>query len=177
MHVHGILFQVLSRDGSTGLPPSDKGWKDTVLVHPQGRASILVRFDAYAGRYLLHSHNLEHEDEGMMLNFRVSNQTGVEDESSPSTFFFHQNNPNPFMIVQPTTIDFELTERSHVSFSVYDEQGRSVAQLVDDFKEAGQHSVLFDAMKFQKQPLTAGVYFAKMRVEKYEKLIKMVVTD
>ncbi len=152
-----------------------KGWKDTVFVHPQGRVSLLVKFTDYAGRYLLHCHNLEHEDDGMMLNFRVSTPTGVEDEPSPASFSLHQNYPNPFTQAQPTTIDFELTERSHVSLSVFDEQGRLVLRLVDDFREAGQYSVLFNAMKLQKQPVAAGMYFAKMRVGKVEKMIKMVV--
>ena len=34
MHVHGVMFQVYSRNGNTNLSPNDKGWKDTVLVNP-----------------------------------------------------------------------------------------------------------------------------------------------
>ena len=71
MHPHGVHFQVLSR--STGvLRPEDGGWKDTVLVAGSETVSALVRFDAYPGRFVLHCHNLEHEDDGMMLNFEVS---------------------------------------------------------------------------------------------------------
>ncbi|MEQ2009237.1 MAG: multicopper oxidase domain-containing protein [Limisphaerales bacterium] len=70
MHPHGTLFQVLSR--STGmLTPTDGGWKDTVLVNPNETVAVLVRFDAHAGRFIKHCHNLEHEDAGMMLNFNV----------------------------------------------------------------------------------------------------------
>jgi len=72
MHIHGLLYQVLSRSGSTTLPPSDRGWKDTVLVNPSETVRVLVKFTNYNGIYLLHCHNLEHEDDGMMLNFRVS---------------------------------------------------------------------------------------------------------
>jgi hypothetical protein len=32
----------------------------------------MLRFEAYSGLYLLHCHNLEHEDAGMMLNFEVT---------------------------------------------------------------------------------------------------------
>lgn len=32
---------------------------------------VLARFDGYRGRYMLHCHNLEHEDMAMMANFEV----------------------------------------------------------------------------------------------------------
>ena len=30
-----------------------------------------MRFERYAGLFLYHCHNLEHEDAGMMRNFRI----------------------------------------------------------------------------------------------------------
>lgn len=71
MHPHGALMQVLERHGMDMLPPEDTGWKDTVLVYPNETVSVLVRFDDYRGDYVHHCHNLEHEDNGMMQNFRV----------------------------------------------------------------------------------------------------------
>ena len=80
MHIHNVQFQVLERqidrqnrqeyeDISAGFV--DDGWKDTVLVWPGERVRVLVRFENYAGLYLYHCHNLEHEDGGMMRNYRV----------------------------------------------------------------------------------------------------------
>lgn len=80
MHIHNVQFQVLERqidrqnkqeyEGvSAGFV--DDGWKDTVLVWPGERIRLLVRFENYAGLYLYHCHNLEHEDGGMMRNYRV----------------------------------------------------------------------------------------------------------
>ena len=71
MHPHGALCQVLDRNGNTKLPPEDTGWKDTVLVWPNETVRVLIRFDAYAGLFVSHCHNLEHEDSGMMQNFEV----------------------------------------------------------------------------------------------------------
>jgi FtsP/CotA-like multicopper oxidase with cupredoxin domain len=45
--------------------------KDTVLLMPGERVELLVRFGDYAGLFLYHCHNLEHEDMGMMRNFLV----------------------------------------------------------------------------------------------------------
>ncbi|MFF4714939.1 multicopper oxidase family protein [Streptomyces eurythermus] len=70
VHLHLAHFQVLSRAG--GAPdPGDRGWKDTVDLRPYEVVEILARFDGHRGRYMLHCHNLEHEDMAMMANFRV----------------------------------------------------------------------------------------------------------
>lgn len=71
MHVHGTQFQVVSRDGIEARRlATDLGWKDTVLVRPLESVEIVLRF-LVAGNYVLHCHNLEHEDNGMTLNFNV----------------------------------------------------------------------------------------------------------
>jgi spore coat protein A len=33
--------------------------------------SVIMRFGSYKGRYLMHCHNLEHEDYDMMMRFDV----------------------------------------------------------------------------------------------------------
>ncbi len=85
MHIHGFSFQVLERLNSPpalaatarfgqGRVVSDLGWKDTVLVWPGETVRIAIDFThGFAGEqtYLFHCHNLEHEDAGMMINFRV----------------------------------------------------------------------------------------------------------
>jgi spore coat protein A len=70
VHVHLDPFQVLTRRG--GDPgPHDHGWKDTVDLAPSESVDVAVRFSDYPGRYLLHCHNLEHEDMAMMAAFRT----------------------------------------------------------------------------------------------------------
>ncbi|WP_096698851.1 multicopper oxidase family protein [Polaromonas sp. AER18D-145] len=85
MHIHGFSFQVLERIGSPpqvsatarfgqGRTVSDLGWKDTVLVWPGETVRVVIDFaHDYPGdqTYVFHCHNLEHEDGGMMINFRV----------------------------------------------------------------------------------------------------------
>ena len=85
MHIHGFSFQVLERLNSPpqwsatarlgkGRMVGDLGWKDTVLVWPGETVRIAIDFaHDFPGdqTYLFHCHNLEHEDAGMMINFRV----------------------------------------------------------------------------------------------------------
>jgi FtsP/CotA-like multicopper oxidase with cupredoxin domain len=68
VHLHLNHFQVLSRNG--GKPGAyDAGWKDTVDVRPSEAVEIITRFTDYQGTFLLHCHNLEHEDMAMMGDF------------------------------------------------------------------------------------------------------------
>jgi spore coat protein A, manganese oxidase len=70
VHVHLAPFQVASRGGQ-GPGPMDAGWKDTVDVRPAEHVDVLVRFPDLPGRYVMHCHNLEHEDMMMMSAFEV----------------------------------------------------------------------------------------------------------
>jgi spore coat protein A len=71
VHVHLAPFQVLSRGGRTKVAEYDHGWKDTVDIRPVEVVEVLVRFTAHKGKYLIHCHNLEHEDMAMMAAFRT----------------------------------------------------------------------------------------------------------
>jgi len=86
MHLHGYFFRVLDRRNSPaqvrsravdaqGRLATDLGYKDTVLVWPGETVSVSIDFNTpkYPGEqlFLFHCHNLEHEDQGMMLNVKV----------------------------------------------------------------------------------------------------------
>jgi FtsP/CotA-like multicopper oxidase with cupredoxin domain len=80
MHIHGTQFRIVSRSG--GGPNSlrdgihDAGWQDTVLVLPGEKVRVQIRFSSLPGLYLYHCHILEHEDMGMMRNFRITPPAG-----------------------------------------------------------------------------------------------------
>ena len=80
MHLHGGQFQVLERLPAAGFESgrrtvsmgfTDEGWKDVVLVWPGERVRLLMKFGPFKGLFLYHCHNLEHEDLGLMRNFRL----------------------------------------------------------------------------------------------------------
>jgi spore coat protein A, manganese oxidase len=70
VHVHLAHFQVIRR-GNGGPGPFDGGWKDTVDVRPAEHVDVAVRFTDYKGPYVMHCHNLEHEDMAMMAAFET----------------------------------------------------------------------------------------------------------
>lgn len=77
-----------------------------------------------------------------------------------------QNYPNPF---NPTTqIEFSLASIQDVSLKVYDMAGRQVATLVDGLKQAGRHSVTFDAGR-----LASGIYIYRFVSDTHQYTRKM----
>jgi FtsP/CotA-like multicopper oxidase with cupredoxin domain len=83
-HVHDVQFQVLTIDGA---PPSPElaGRKDTIYLEPRRRYRLIMQFEDYtddANPYMFHCHVLLHEDEGMMGQFLVTDDTATPDEPS-----------------------------------------------------------------------------------------------
>jgi blue copper oxidase len=72
MHLHALQFQVLDRTGGrNSLIATETGWKDTVMLLPGEKVRLIITFGQNKGVFVLHCHNLEHEDDGMMLQFEI----------------------------------------------------------------------------------------------------------
>jgi FtsP/CotA-like multicopper oxidase with cupredoxin domain len=168
MHSHSHQFQVHSRNGNTNLAPEDKGWKDTVLVNSFETVRVLVKFSNYKGLYLFHCHNLEHEDDGMMLNFKVVDPVRIneENENIADEYKLEQNYPNPFNPI--TNLEFAIAELGFVSLKVYNPLGVEVAVLVNEIKPPGNYSVQFDGTDFP-----SGIYYYKLESGKFSDVKKM----
>jgi FtsP/CotA-like multicopper oxidase with cupredoxin domain len=68
IHLHGLVFRVLTRNGQ---PPPFPYWSDTLLLDPDERAEIGFVADN-PGDWMLHCHILEHQATGMMALIRVA---------------------------------------------------------------------------------------------------------
>ncbi len=75
VHIHLAEFQILDRNGD---PPRsyERGWKDTFLLGEQETVRAILRFPSrdgkpIQGKYMMHCHNLDHEDNAMMIQFEV----------------------------------------------------------------------------------------------------------
>jgi spore coat protein A len=87
VHIHLVDFQVLSRNGSAAnVLPHEKGGKDVVYVGENETVRVAMRFAGPAagpgwpeprGRYMMHCHNLVHEDHDMMMQFSVGDPEHV----------------------------------------------------------------------------------------------------
>jgi spore coat protein A, manganese oxidase len=70
VHIHLVDFKILDRNGQ---PPHDyeRGPKDTVYVGEGETLRVIARFGPHPGRYMIHCHNLVHEDHDMMVQYEV----------------------------------------------------------------------------------------------------------
>ncbi len=67
MHLHGQFMTVIARDGKA---PSQSYRQDVVVVRPNETVDVAVLADN-PGDWVLHCHNLEHEEHGLMAKIRV----------------------------------------------------------------------------------------------------------
>ena len=80
VHIHQLQFNILNRN-SDNVDRNlwnavkegfiDKGRQDTVYLLPGMYMDLVLRFEDFKGLFLYHCHNLEHEDMGMMRNFKI----------------------------------------------------------------------------------------------------------
>jgi parallel beta-helix repeat protein len=88
--------------------------------------------------------------------------------SLPDRFMLLQNYPNPFNA--RTTFRFVLPKSQNVKLTVYDLLGRQVENPINNFKQAGVHTITFDASH-----LSSGVYFYRLQAGEMVKIKRMVL--
>lgn len=97
------------------------------------------------------------------------NLTIIDDEIQiPEKFALAQNYPNPFN--QRTTISYALPKSSYVKLSVYDINGRLVETLVNENKNSGYYTVVWNAEK-----VDSGIYFYRINADEYSYMKKCLV--
>jgi spore coat protein A, manganese oxidase len=70
VHIHLIDFQIIDRNGQE--PRAyEKGWKDVVVVGELETVRVIASFNPQPGKYMIHCHNIVHEDHDMMTQFEV----------------------------------------------------------------------------------------------------------
>jgi len=72
------------------------------------------------------------------------------------------NYPNPFN--PSTTIAFTLDHSDRVVLAVHDLRGRLIATLIEDWRVAGQHHVVWNGRGRRGEPVSSGVYLVRLEV-------------
>jgi photosystem II stability/assembly factor-like uncharacterized protein len=96
--------------------------------------------------------------------------TALNDNESekPDKFSLEQNYPNPFN--PSTTIKYSVIESGIVKLQVYNSIGEKVVTLVNDYREAGEYTVNFDATE-----LSSGIYYYRIDIGEFTSAKKMIL--
>jgi FtsP/CotA-like multicopper oxidase with cupredoxin domain len=72
VHIHFEEFQILSRNGLPVLPNDpEHSRKDVIALKPNEEVKCFFRFRDFTGKYVMHCHNVVHEDHAMMIRFDI----------------------------------------------------------------------------------------------------------
>ncbi len=83
------------------------------------------------------------------------------------------NYPNPFN--PETRIAFSTKENGPVSIDIYNVKGQKVRSLLNENREAGTHSVVWNGKDDNGKNVASGVFFYRMKSGKYSSTKKMIL--
>lgn len=115
-----------------------------------------------AGKYIYRLKQIDYNGQ-----FEYSNEIEV-DVVLVKEFALHQNYPNPFN--PGTVISWQSPIDGWQTLRVYDVLGNEVATLVNEFRNAGKHSIVYDM-----SDLSAGTYYYQLRIGEFVQTKKMTL--
>lgn len=91
-----------------------------------------------------------------------------QDSKDNFDYKLSQNYPNPFN--PSTNITYQLKEGGFVNLTIYNSVGESITELVNQRQEEGNYSIVFNASN-----LPSGIYFYRIKTEKFTETKKMIL--
>ena len=100
-------------------------------------------------------------------------QGSVVISSLPVSYDLIQNYPNPFN--PETELAYQLPSGGHVSLNIYNITGQLVRTLVDEYKPAGYHQVVWDSKNSKGTAVASGTYLYRLDAGDYSGTKKMIL--
>ncbi len=178
--IHFIAIKILSEpttsgqvfewyDGYQNSDPDYYSWlyagtfdTDTLITDADGGVGILggtpTTFQSAGSVIVYFAVSTGSNESEMLANMQLAQEkyyalTSVEADYSqiPEGFVLEQNYPNPFN--PSTAIKFGIPEASNVRLKIFNSLGEEVAELANEYMDAGTYTYSFDASK-----LSSGIY-------------------
>jgi len=90
-----------------------------------------------------------------------------------SKFVLYQNYPNPYRF--HTTISYAIPKSGTVSLKIYNIKGQLVKAIVNEYKEKGYYTEIWNGRNDNGKKLANGIYFYKIKIEGKSKVKKMLL--
>ncbi len=155
----GYYYYAISSDGELKwkLPLNDYQVDNTAAISKDGTLYLGV-----------HKSSLFNNNEKNLIAIKDTGAMDVDESCIITDYSLFQNYPNPF---NPSTkISWQSPIGSWQTIKVYDILGKEVATLVNEYRQAGNHSVEFNASN-----LPSGVYIYNLQVNGYSASKKMLL--
>jgi len=91
----------------------------------------------------------------------------------PVTTDLNQNYPNPFN--PTTTINYSIVDAGRVRIEIFNIKGEKIRTLVDEGKNVGYHSTVWNGKDNNGKSVASGMYFYNMVTDEYHKTRKMLL--
>jgi hypothetical protein len=98
------------------------------------------------------------QDSLILMKFRTSPNSIVNNTTIISDYKLHQNYPNPFNSM--TNVKWSMLKSGNAKIMVYDLRGREIQTLVNKNLKAGTYNI-----RFNGEGLSSGVYFYSLSVD------------
>lgn len=151
---------------------SRTGWIKLGFVQGSGSSNTPKAYTYYdrklnTGKYYYRLKQIDYNG-----NFEYYDLTSEVAIGKPAVFDVSQNYPNPSN--PKSKIDYQLPIDGKVTIKIYDITGREVTTLVNEQKEAGYYTAVFDGSS-----LASGIYIYRLTAEgngqNFSKVMKLVL--
>ncbi len=124
------------------------------------RISEYAVMDKEEGRFVTKSFRINNEYDFAYISLK---EDDVESGAVPASVKLWSNYPNPFN--PTTTIAYDTVKEGKVVLDVYNIKGQRVTTLVNETKQPGRHTVVWDGKDSSRKPVASGVYFYKLKTK------------
>jgi hypothetical protein len=167
-HVDRVTFMLTDKSGlsDVDIQLSNGEWTQEVRLNEKIALNIAALEKTKSGKLLQKYSNAPLNPYELIFTKRKT--VHLDESMLPKTFELQQNFPNPFN--PTTTIGFGLPTSSRVKLSIFNVLGQEVKVLVDEPKQAGYHTIIFDATN-----LSSGVYLYRIEANSFIETQKMIL--
>ena len=103
----------------------------------------------------------------------ATNMTEDRINCFPNEFTLYQNHPNPFN--PKTSISYSIPELCHIELIIYNMMGQEISTLVNEQKEAGSYTTIWNGKNYLGKLMPSGLYFYKIKAGNHIKTQKMML--
>jgi hypothetical protein len=170
-------FNVLVSTGSTNPNDFTSISGGTYIEAPTTWTQYSYGLDAYANQTIRVAIQCVSNDAFIFMvdNVEIDAPGGTPNnpEVTPVISQLIGNYPNPFN--PETSIAFSTKENGPVSIDIYNVRGQKVRSLLNENKEAGNHTVVWNGKDDNGKNVASGVFFYRMKSGKYSSTKKMIL--